>query len=362
MIEVVLKYADRFGGDVRVRFHPQNNRISYQKRFPSLKEAGSEFRADLIVGHTSSLLFEMIAKNYPAIQFSTEIPTIPIAQNLRFETESEMKAAIGAIQNSGSSGNHTIETIGAESKALYRDFFSKEVLGRRNPKFSIIVPCYNSALHINRCLDSISRQSFEDFEVIIADGASSDLTLLIAAHYADKDRRIRVFSEPDTGVYDAMNKGLRQARGDWLYFMGSDDEFAEDSVLERVSCIAPVHGGPDIIYGNVKVVGDVKWAKDGTIYDGEFTTEKIQKKNICHQAAFYRRQTIEKFGPYNTKYRLCADWDLNLKLWANCETQYLDMIVSNFNAGGESTVGTDPEFGKDFFANKKRYFGQERAI
>ena len=88
-------------------------------------------------------------------------------------------------------------------------------------KLSIIIPTFNSANTLRRALDSIIGQTLNDLEVLIMDGVSTDQTLDIAKTY--NDNRIRIFSEPDNGVYDAMNKGIDKASGEWLYFLGSDD-------------------------------------------------------------------------------------------------------------------------------------------
>ncbi|TOF43836.1 glycosyltransferase, partial [Vibrio parahaemolyticus] len=136
------------------------------------------------------------------------------------------------------------------------------------------------------------------------------MTVSFALSYIGQDARFKVYSSEDSGTYDAMNKGINKAKGDWVYFMGSDDRFKDRNVLydihNKISQCDPTNLG--MVYGNVEVVGDVKWAKHGTIYDGEFDDDKIKQKNICHQAIFYNRKSKLKHLPYNLKYRLCADW------------------------------------------------------
>ena len=89
------------------------------------------------------------------------------------------------------------------------------------PRLSIINPTFNSAKTLSRCLDSVISQSFTDWEVLMMDGVSNDDTIKIASSY--QDSRIRIYSEPDKGIYDAMNKGIDKAHGEWLYFIDSDD-------------------------------------------------------------------------------------------------------------------------------------------
>src|ERR1019366_6920119 len=104
------------------------------------------------------------------------------------------------------------------------------------PKLSIIVPTFNSSTYIERCLQSIRIQTFRDYEVILQDGASSDDSVQIARSFRDANAGmdIKLFSGKDEGVYDAMNKACRVARGEWLYFLGSDDELHDANVLSAV--------------------------------------------------------------------------------------------------------------------------------
>lgn len=106
--------------------------------------------------------------------------------------------------------------------------------------FSIIIPTYNSSATLGQALNSIIEQSFKDFEILIMDGASSDKTVAIAQKI--NDPRISIYSEPDSGVYDAMNKGIARARGEWVYFLGSDDWLINNTVLDKINA----HISPDI--------------------------------------------------------------------------------------------------------------------
>jgi glycosyltransferase involved in cell wall biosynthesis len=223
------------------------------------------------------------------------------------------------------------------------------------PKLSIIIPTFNSVDRIERCLDSIAGQSFSDYEVVIQDGASSDGTVEQVRRFRERhfNLDVRAVSEHDKGPYEAMNRGMRRARGEWIYFLGSDDELHDGGVLEAMMqvCDAANH---DIVYGNVRVVGDANWAKNGDIYDGPFSLEKLLRKNICQQAIFYRSRLLRNIGEFNLKYRICADWDMNLRSWAKTKFKYVDVVVANFHAGGIS-VGSDEQFGKDVGLNVMKY-------
>lgn len=225
------------------------------------------------------------------------------------------------------------------------------------PKLSIIVPTFNSAHCIERCLRSIRIQTFRDYEVIVQDGVSSDDTIGIARRFQDADpgMNIKVFSEKDAGVYDAMNKACRRANGEWLYFLGSDDELHDATVL------AAVMGSPsldsfDVLYGNVQVVGDAAARGMAPVYDGIFNLEKLLRKNVCHQAVFYRAAFHRRIGEYNTRYVTLADWDFNMRCWSRTEFRYLDSIVANFYVGGLSATGQDERFSREVAANVLGYF------
>jgi glycosyltransferase involved in cell wall biosynthesis len=222
------------------------------------------------------------------------------------------------------------------------------------PVFSIVVPTYNSGRTLSTVLDSILHQDFANFEVLIIDGASKDDTLLIAKQF--NDPRIRVLSEPDSGAYNAMNKGIALAKGDWVYFLGSDDKLADNNVLRKVADAITMNTC-ELLYGNVKMVGEASWAENGAIYDGPFTIEKLVAKNICHQAIFYKKEVFAKLGLFKEEYKVCADWDFNHRCFASVRCQYVDIIVADFFAGGISTQKNSDKFtNEDFVLNLKDYY------
>ena len=222
--------------------------------------------------------------------------------------------------------------------------------------FSIIIPTYNSENTIQGCLRNVISQTFDNYEVVVVDSKSTDNTLNLILEF--QDERIKVFSERDKGIYDAMNKGIAYAKGDWLFFLGSDDEFYDSNVLEDVfRCISIDR---DVcVYGNVYLTGDTGWGYKGQFYDGEFKIEKLLKKNISHQAIFYSKKVFAECGLYNTSYAICADYDLNLKVASLFKLKYINRTITRFNAGGESTGKEDTAFIKDFNRNVILYFRKE---
>lgn len=201
------------------------------------------------------------------------------------------------------------------------------------PLFSIIIPTLNSAKTISVALESILQQSFKDFEILIIDGISKDNTLEIARSYLDE--RAKIFSEKDAGIYFAMNKGIKLASGEWIYFLGSDDKLLDYSILQQINNEI-INNDYNVIYGNVMINGEAGWARDGQIYDGDFSLSKLIEKNICHQAIFYKKTVFDKCGIFNSRYNICADWDLNLRIWATYSFHYTPIVVAIFKGGNSS--------------------------
>jgi glycosyltransferase involved in cell wall biosynthesis len=166
---------------------------------------------------------------------------------------------------------------------------------------------------------------------------------------------LRKRHEPDAGVYDAMNKAMLSSKGEWLLFLGSDDELIDEHALERMLQGTPA-SSIGVVYGNVKVVGETSWARDGSLFDGPFDLHKLMQKNICHQAIFYRASLVKQVGLYNQNYRMCADWDFNMRCWSQTQFLYRDVVVAKFHAGGISTnAQPDSAFEADCLANVRRY-------
>jgi glycosyltransferase involved in cell wall biosynthesis len=206
-------------------------------------------------------------------------------------------------------------------------------------KLSIIIPTYNSESVLQRALNSIVGQTFTDWEVLVMDGASSDDTLKVAQSY--NDRRIRIYSEPDKGIYDAMNKGIKKAQGEWLYFLGSDDWLLNNDVLHQVfnmyiECY-------DVVYGDVEALQLYSQNR------GEWTLKTIDY-NRCHQGIFYRKTIFHSLGYYNLEYPVLADYDLNLKWFFSKRTisHYIPITIAHYTDNGFSTQNNDLMFEKYF--------------
>ena len=205
------------------------------------------------------------------------------------------------------------------------------------PSLSIIIPTLNSSNTLPFALESILHQSFTDFEILIIDGLSTDNTLEIAQSY--RDERIKIFSEKDKGIYDAMNKGIETALGEWLYFLGADDRLYDQKVLKLIS--EEISGGNyDVLYG------DVYSSRFNGRYAGEFNNEKILNQNLCHQAVFFKKEVFKITGVFDLKYNAHADWDHNMRwlLSPKISKSYINCIIAEYADGGFSSLFGDPKF------------------
>lgn len=179
-----------------------------------------------------------------------------------------------------------------------------------DPLFSIITVTWNAADTIGPTLESVQRQTSRDYEMLIIDGASTDGTLSIV-HQASI-AALRVFSEPDNGLYDAMNKGIERARGRYLIFLNAGDAFADDTVLARLAVLTA--DNPGVIYGqtqlvdtNRNVVGMRHLRAPKRLTAGSFLNGMV----VCHQAFVARRDLVPK---YDLQYRFSADYDWCIKV------------------------------------------------
>jgi glycosyltransferase involved in cell wall biosynthesis len=199
--------------------------------------------------------------------------------------------------------------------------------------FSIITPVYNSGPKIEKTINSVLSQKSDLFEFIIVDGASTDDTLRHVEPYRD---RLRFISESDLGVYDAMNKGIGLASGKYLYFLGAGD-CLRPYALEEIAGLMPVEE-LCLVYGNVY------WVDQSFIYGGEFDRARLKSYNICHQAAFYERNIFNLVGKYELRFRVLADYVLNIKCFGNdkIKKKYIDYVIANFEGGGISAQESDP--------------------
>ena len=204
-------------------------------------------------------------------------------------------------------------------------------------KISVITVCYNAADTIAETLESVVAQRYLDVEHIVIDGASTDSTLKIIEPYAA--RLSAVFSEPDRGVYDAMNKGLARATGEVVGFLNADDVYMHPEVLAR---IAATMADPEIdaCYADLVYVDRVQTNRVVRHWTSRDYTPGLFEKGWmpAHPTFFVRKSVYEKFGGFNLRYRLQADFELALRFIGvhGIQTRYVPEIWVRMRMGGMS--------------------------
>ncbi|MBR5361119.1 MAG: glycosyltransferase [Lachnospiraceae bacterium] len=221
-------------------------------------------------------------------------------------------------------------------------------------KISVITVCFNEKETIRRTIESVTAQTFDGLEYIITDGASTDGTVDIIKEYAD-DPRIDYISEPDGGLYDAMNKSLARASGDYVIFMNSGDMFYDGSVLADV---APLLAG-DIVYGDVlrrSSSGDYIQTYKGT------RTERIRLMlcglMFCHQTQFTRAALMKEYG-FRFDYAITADFDFVVRCMSEGRSfKHIDRVICSFdNEGGISAQEANfTRMRRDVDSSIRQYF------
>lgn len=221
-----------------------------------------------------------------------------------------------------------------------------------HPKFSIITVVYNNVRDIEHTITSVVNQTYDNIEYIVIDGESSDGTLAVIHKYQDKIEVL--LSEKDKGIYDAMNKGLTLATGDYVLFLNSGDEIYD---LNSIENLAKLSNDADILYGETILIDE----------DRNIIGERRHKvpanfdwksfrygMNICHQAIYIKRSITE---PYDLNYKLCADidWVIRCAKKAN-KSVNAHQYVARYLVGGMSKQ-KHKESLKERFAIFKHYYG-----
>jgi glycosyltransferase involved in cell wall biosynthesis len=218
----------------------------------------------------------------------------------------------------------------------HHNSFKKDVL------VSVVCVTLNAAKTLEKLIRSVAGQKTNSVEFVVIDGNSTDGTIDILK----KNSSVVDFwiSEPDNGIYDAMNKSLSYINGKWVIFLGADDHLADDfkNILPMLKDLHTIYYGNVIFYGK-------KFAKE---YDDYYLT----KLNICHQGIFYPRAVFKKYC-YETKYKVYADYHLNLKCWKDEQFTFshCDFVVASFEEGGFSAKTKDPAFESDINKLFKQY-------
>lgn len=207
------------------------------------------------------------------------------------------------------------------------------------PFFSIITVCRNAEATISAALESLAAQTFKGWEWIMIDGASTDQTVARSSILDSKGMGMKVLSEPDQGIFDAMNKGVRLAMGRYVYFLNSDDELADEKVLADVFDEIERAGLPDFIYGNIRLRdrdGDAgMFAPPRPEHAAEFMVTGC----LPHQGSFAKREHFHGgVGFFDPSYRSAGDyaWMLRMVSLPGVKLHYVDRVVAIYHVAGRS--------------------------
>lgn len=204
-----------------------------------------------------------------------------------------------------------------------------------SPLISIITATFNSEKVLRCFLDSVQKQNFSDYELIIIDGESTDQTIDIIKQYTPNVVNTWI-SEKDNGVYDAWNKGLKLAKGEWITFIGSDDillpdafeTYAEFLNKEENKGLNFLSSRLEMIDHKGKFVRELGWA---------WEWEKFRKMcNIAHPGALHHRSLFDIYGNFDTSYKICGDYDFLLRVGKNLRAAYINKITLKMSIGGLS--------------------------
>lgn len=236
-------------------------------------------------------------------------------------------------------------------------------------KFTIVTCTYNAEAVLQRTLDSVMKQTYCNIEHLIIDGVSKDKTLTMVKAYQHKNdvgesaHAILVFSEPDKGLYDAMNKGIDRATGDYLIFLNAGDVFPSEDTLEFVEgCVGEGEELPGVLYGDTDIVN----------MEGHFLRHRrltppkrlswrsfMWGMLVCHQS-FYARADIAKGIHYNLDYRFSADVDWCIRIMRESARRHLPLrnvnaVITNYLDGGMSVQNHKASLKERFQVMRSHY-------
>ncbi len=207
-------------------------------------------------------------------------------------------------------------------------------------KVSIITATYNRSSTIVRALSSIKTQKYKDIQMVIIDGASLDNTISLVTPMLGENDIFK--SEPDFGIYDALNKGLAMADGEVIGFLHSDDLFTDDEVISRVAELF-LDDSVDVVYGDICFFANSDEMETKRLY----RSGQLSRKNLAwgkmpaHPAIFIRRDIYDKIGYFNTDFKIAADYEFLCRLVSiiNPKSVYLPKTLVRMQLGGISTSG-----------------------
>lgn len=210
-------------------------------------------------------------------------------------------------------------------------------LDKNHTKVSIITASLNSKRYLENAIKSVSEQTYPNIEYIIIDGGSTDGSAEIFNKYRNRINRLLV--EKDSGIFDAMNKGIGLASGEIIYFLNSDDRFYDNQVVEKVAEVFTKNKEIDFIYGNIVVFDPANRSSYIERYPGRISKWLFIRKTIAHPASFFRSSCFQNAGCFDPRYKIAADyeWYLRAIFIKGLKAIHIEDNISIFRLGGRST-------------------------
>ncbi|MCX7086162.1 MAG: glycosyltransferase family 2 protein [Methylococcales bacterium] len=198
----------------------------------------------------------------------------------------------------------------------------------QNPLITIIIAVFNGAKTLQQCIDSVAEQTYLNKQLIIIDGGSNDGTIeLLKAN----DHRIGYWiSEPDKGIYNAWNKGLLKAEGDWICFLGADDYFWDHNVLEKMSLqLEKLPIDINVVYGQIMLIG----SNDEELYLSGESWDKVKQRfkqlmSIPHPGTMHSRRLFEKHGGFDESFQIAGDYELLLRELKISDAEFIPNLIT----------------------------------
>lgn len=201
-------------------------------------------------------------------------------------------------------------------------------------KISVIIVTFNCENFLEETIESVLKQSYENYEIFIVDGNSNDKTLDIIKKYSKEDN-IRYISEPDKGIYDAMNKGLEKIEGEIVYFLNAKDTIYNADVFQKV-INSFICNDTDLVFGKV----DLCFENGRKVLRKQYLLNyavTVIVKGICHQSIFAKKELFSEIGSFCLNYKLTADSNWIVKCFlAKKKFKFIDFIIASYDMGGIS--------------------------
>ena len=205
----------------------------------------------------------------------------------------------------------------------------------QQPLFSVIIATYNAAGTLEKCLQRVKAQDYTNFELLVIDGKSTDGTL----HVIERNKIMIAYfiSEPDKGIYDAWNKGLLQAKGEWIVFIGADDFLLPDT-LSSYAAFIRMHAGEKTFYISSKVQLISAEGQKRRVFGWPWRWNEFRRKHtVAHTGSLHRNLLFKTYGFFDARFKIAGDYELLLRPKENLNAAFLNKITVEMSEAGMST-------------------------